>query len=243
MLVSNLSRIKRFRPVLHGKEALNISRSYATNDPPGGHHGANLTAKKVFDAGFFWPSIYKDAHDWAKTVPLCRNKAEEQLSGLPNSIQNTPLVYSVQSLYMERHVIYIEFGSQSLLGLKNANIDLPNSRVINAKFQRNELSELLIKPMKNSLIYKEKTKRNSDAKIKNAFYNVGCPGFLKSLVLFVLQPQELHNPQLHLENPIPNLIDNVYLKAYFINGLRIYVETLRKTSRTMFHSSMGGSSI
>ncbi|GJT51484.1 reverse transcriptase domain-containing protein [Tanacetum coccineum] len=30
----------------------------------------------------------------------------------------------------------------------------------------------------------------------------GCPGFLKSLVLFVLRSQELHNPQLHLGIPI-----------------------------------------
>nr|GEY49082.1 reverse transcriptase domain-containing protein [Tanacetum cinerariifolium] len=29
----------------------------------GGHHGANLTAKKVFDASFFWPTIFKDAHE------------------------------------------------------------------------------------------------------------------------------------------------------------------------------------
>ncbi|GJX10388.1 hypothetical protein Tco_0200247 [Tanacetum coccineum] len=31
--------------------------------PTGGHHGANYTAKKVFDAGFYWPMIYRDAHD------------------------------------------------------------------------------------------------------------------------------------------------------------------------------------
>ncbi|GJW78049.1 reverse transcriptase domain-containing protein [Tanacetum coccineum] len=35
-----------------------------TNGPTGGHHSANLTAKKVFDAGFFWPTIYKDAHEF-----------------------------------------------------------------------------------------------------------------------------------------------------------------------------------
>ncbi|GJU80429.1 reverse transcriptase domain-containing protein [Tanacetum coccineum] len=29
----------------------------------GGHYGANYTAKKVFDSGFYWPTIYKDAHD------------------------------------------------------------------------------------------------------------------------------------------------------------------------------------
>nr|GEY08399.1 reverse transcriptase domain-containing protein [Tanacetum cinerariifolium] len=33
---------------------------------PEGHHGANLTAKKVFDSGFFWPTIYKDAHELVK---------------------------------------------------------------------------------------------------------------------------------------------------------------------------------
>nr|GFA66063.1 reverse transcriptase domain-containing protein [Tanacetum cinerariifolium] len=33
----------------------------------GGHHGANLTAKKVFDSDFFWPTIYKDAHEFVKT--------------------------------------------------------------------------------------------------------------------------------------------------------------------------------
>ncbi|GKD61604.1 reverse transcriptase domain-containing protein [Tanacetum coccineum] len=48
--------------VCHGKEALDILEAYH-NGPIEGHHGANLTAKKVFDAGFFWPSIYKDAHE------------------------------------------------------------------------------------------------------------------------------------------------------------------------------------
>ncbi|GJW92176.1 reverse transcriptase domain-containing protein [Tanacetum coccineum] len=44
------------------KEALDILEA-CHNGPTGGHHGANLTAKKVFDAGFFWPTIYKDAHE------------------------------------------------------------------------------------------------------------------------------------------------------------------------------------
>ncbi|GJR47332.1 reverse transcriptase domain-containing protein [Tanacetum coccineum] len=53
------------RRCVHGKEALDILEA-CHNGPTGGHHGANLTAKKVFDAGFFWPSIYKDAHEDAK---------------------------------------------------------------------------------------------------------------------------------------------------------------------------------
>ncbi|GJY19520.1 reverse transcriptase domain-containing protein [Tanacetum coccineum] len=50
---------------VHGKEALDILEA-CHNGPTGGHHGANLTARKVFDAGFFWPTIYKDAHELIK---------------------------------------------------------------------------------------------------------------------------------------------------------------------------------
>ncbi|GJV90125.1 reverse transcriptase domain-containing protein [Tanacetum coccineum] len=46
------------RRCVHGKEAFDILEA-CHNGPTGGHHGANLTAKKVFDAGFFWPTIYK----------------------------------------------------------------------------------------------------------------------------------------------------------------------------------------
>ncbi|GKF36485.1 reverse transcriptase domain-containing protein, partial [Tanacetum coccineum] len=50
---------------VHGKEAFDILEA-CHNGPMGGHHGANLIAKKVFDAGFFWPTIYKDAHELVK---------------------------------------------------------------------------------------------------------------------------------------------------------------------------------
>nr|GEV60863.1 reverse transcriptase domain-containing protein [Tanacetum cinerariifolium] len=39
--------------------------------PTRGHHGANLTAKKEFDVGFFWPSIYCDAYEMIKTCDIC----------------------------------------------------------------------------------------------------------------------------------------------------------------------------
>nr|GEY25663.1 hypothetical protein [Tanacetum cinerariifolium] len=49
-----------------GQEAFEILKA-CHEGPSGGHHGANLTAKKVFDAGFFWPSNYRDAHEMIKT--------------------------------------------------------------------------------------------------------------------------------------------------------------------------------
>ncbi|GKC38728.1 reverse transcriptase domain-containing protein [Tanacetum coccineum] len=36
--------------------------------PTSGHYGPNVTAKKVIDSGFYWPTIIKEAHT---LVPLC----------------------------------------------------------------------------------------------------------------------------------------------------------------------------
>nr|GEZ38439.1 reverse transcriptase domain-containing protein [Tanacetum cinerariifolium] len=60
---------------VHGKEALEILEA-CNNGPTGGHHGANLTAKKVFDAGFFWPTIYKDAHELVKHCDSCQRQGK-----------------------------------------------------------------------------------------------------------------------------------------------------------------------
>nr|GFB44620.1 reverse transcriptase domain-containing protein [Tanacetum cinerariifolium] len=50
------------RRCVYGKEAVDILTA-CHNGPTGGHHGANYTAKKVFDSGFYWPTIYRDAQD------------------------------------------------------------------------------------------------------------------------------------------------------------------------------------
>nr|GEU77482.1 reverse transcriptase domain-containing protein [Tanacetum cinerariifolium] len=73
---------------VHGKEALDILVAWH-NGPTGGHHGANLTAKKIFDFGFFWPTIYKDAHEFVKNCDLCQRQGKiSQRDEMPqNSIQ------------------------------------------------------------------------------------------------------------------------------------------------------------
>ncbi|GJU91273.1 hypothetical protein Tco_1303696 [Tanacetum coccineum] len=45
------------RRCVHGQEAIDILKA-CHEGPTGGHHSANLTARKVFDTGFFWPTIY-----------------------------------------------------------------------------------------------------------------------------------------------------------------------------------------
>ncbi|GJZ46769.1 reverse transcriptase domain-containing protein, partial [Tanacetum coccineum] len=50
------------RQCVYGQEAVDILMA-CHNGPTRGHHGANYTAKKVFDSGFYWSTIYRDAHD------------------------------------------------------------------------------------------------------------------------------------------------------------------------------------
>ncbi|GJY92657.1 reverse transcriptase domain-containing protein [Tanacetum coccineum] len=50
------------RQCVHGHEAIDILKA-CHNGPTRGHHGPNYTAKKVFDFGFYLPTIYRDAHD------------------------------------------------------------------------------------------------------------------------------------------------------------------------------------
>ncbi|GJY00371.1 reverse transcriptase domain-containing protein [Tanacetum coccineum] len=66
----------------------------------------------------------------------------------------------------------IELGHKAYWALKHANFDLETSGD-HRKVQLNELNELRDHAYENSLIYKEKTKRIHDSKIKNRVFNVG----------------------------------------------------------------------
>ncbi|GJS27352.1 reverse transcriptase domain-containing protein [Tanacetum coccineum] len=61
------------RRCVSGQEAVDILTA-CHSGPTGGHYGANYTAKKVFDSGFYWPTIYKDAHELVKNCDSCQLK-------------------------------------------------------------------------------------------------------------------------------------------------------------------------
>ncbi|GJU67546.1 reverse transcriptase domain-containing protein [Tanacetum coccineum] len=56
---------------MFGQEAKQILL-HCHHGPAGGHHGANATARKVFECGFYWPIIYKDAHEFVKACDACQ---------------------------------------------------------------------------------------------------------------------------------------------------------------------------
>nr|GEW28657.1 reverse transcriptase domain-containing protein [Tanacetum cinerariifolium] len=63
------------RRCVAGKEAIDILNA-CHSGPTGDHYGASYTAKKVFDSGFYCPSIYKDAFELVKRCDSCQRQGK-----------------------------------------------------------------------------------------------------------------------------------------------------------------------
>nr|GEY69924.1 reverse transcriptase domain-containing protein [Tanacetum cinerariifolium] len=85
----------------------------------------------------------------------------------------TPIGCTPYKLVYEKSChLPIELERKAYWALKHVNFDLKNTGD-HQKLQLNELNELRDQAYKNSLIYKEKTKKIHDFKIKNRIFNVG----------------------------------------------------------------------
>nr|GEX15360.1 reverse transcriptase domain-containing protein [Tanacetum cinerariifolium] len=194
------------------QEAIDILKA-CHSGPTGGHYGANYTAKKVFDSGFYRPTLYKDAFELVKHCDSCQRQGKiPQRDEMPqNSIQvevtNRGLKRILERTVGENHTLWsdkledalwafrttfktpisctpyrlvygkschlpLELEHKAFWALKHANFNLKTAGD-HRKLQLNKLSELRDQAYENSLIYKERTKKLHDAKIKNRIFNVG----------------------------------------------------------------------
>nr|GEZ13386.1 reverse transcriptase domain-containing protein [Tanacetum cinerariifolium] len=205
------------RRCVAGQEAVDILTA-CHSGPTGGHYGANYTAKKVFDSGFYWPTIYKDTFELVKNCDSCQRQGKisqrdempqntiqvceifdvwgiDFMGPFPNSKGNKHILVAVDYLskwveakalptndarvvvkfllvYGKSCHLPLELEHKAYCALKHANFDLKTVGD-HRKLQLNELHELRDQAYENSLIYKERTKKLHDSKIKNRIFNVG----------------------------------------------------------------------
>ena len=44
------------------------------SSPVGGHHGGMRTVQKILQCWYYWPTIYKDAHVYARACDQCQRQ-------------------------------------------------------------------------------------------------------------------------------------------------------------------------
>ncbi|GKE65551.1 reverse transcriptase domain-containing protein [Tanacetum coccineum] len=50
--------------------------AHCHSGPTGGHHSASITGRKVYESGFYWPSIFKDAKDYVMRCDACQRSGK-----------------------------------------------------------------------------------------------------------------------------------------------------------------------
>nr|GEY44159.1 hypothetical protein [Tanacetum cinerariifolium] len=103
---------------VHRKKAYDILKA-CHEGPTGGHHGANFTAKKVFDAGFFWPTIYKDAYDLYGVIHRLSTAYHPQTSGQVE-VSNRGLKRILERTVRENRVFWSEKLDDALWAFRTA---------------------------------------------------------------------------------------------------------------------------
>ncbi|GJS97883.1 reverse transcriptase domain-containing protein [Tanacetum coccineum] len=76
------------RRCIGGDEVLEILAHYHSG-PTRGHHSASATRRKIYESGFYWPNIFKDAKDYVTKCDACQKSRKiSSRSEMPqNNIQ------------------------------------------------------------------------------------------------------------------------------------------------------------
>nr|GEZ81907.1 reverse transcriptase domain-containing protein [Tanacetum cinerariifolium] len=99
---------------VHGQEAIDIPAA-CHNGPIGGHYGAHLTAKKVFDSVFYWPTIYRDARDL-----VTRCDAYQRHDKWPSGSFNRGLKRILERTIRENHASWSDKLDDALWAFRTA---------------------------------------------------------------------------------------------------------------------------
>nr|GEV70479.1 reverse transcriptase domain-containing protein [Tanacetum cinerariifolium] len=159
------------RRYVAGKEAIDILNA-CHSGPTGGHYEANYTAKKVFDSGDKpWIETYSRKDDGRNRASRS-DKLEDALWAFQTAFKTFVGCTPYRLVYGKACHLPLELEHKAYWALKHANFDLKTAGD-HQKLQLNELNELRDQAYENFLIYKERTKKLHDDKIKNRLFKVG----------------------------------------------------------------------
>ncbi|GJS98483.1 reverse transcriptase domain-containing protein [Tanacetum coccineum] len=186
------------RRCVAGSETLEIL-AHCHSGPTGGHHIANVTAKKVYESGFYWSSVFKDANEYVEAQALPTNDArvvvkflrqlfarfrvpKALISDKKTHFCNSQLEKALQR-YDVTHKLSMAYHPQS-----NGQTEVTNKAIkrilersvgynpkgwsenlndaLSRLMQLNELAELRDDAYENTRIYKERTKKWHDSRLR-----------------------------------------------------------------------------
>ncbi|GKB68962.1 reverse transcriptase domain-containing protein, partial [Tanacetum coccineum] len=179
------------RRCIFGQEVVDILAAFH-NIPTRGHHGVNYTAKKVMlkygvthrlstayhpqTSGQVEVSNRDLKRILERTVgencALWSDKLDDALWSFGTAFKTPIGCTRYKLVYGKACHLPIELEHKAYWALKHCNFVLKTVGD-HQKVQMNELNELRDQAYENSLIYKEKTKKIHDSKIKNRVFNVG----------------------------------------------------------------------
>ncbi|XP_076958124.1 uncharacterized protein LOC143633763 [Bidens hawaiensis] len=142
----------------------------------GGHLGAHATAQKVFDSGFYWPTIVKDAEEFVKLCDACQRtvgagqkdwseKLDDALWAFRTAYKTLLGTTPFMLVYGKSCYLPVELEHRAYWALKTVNVDL-TAAVRKRYFQIHELEELRDAAYFRSLNIKENTKSLHDRCLK-----------------------------------------------------------------------------
>ncbi|GJW36295.1 reverse transcriptase domain-containing protein [Tanacetum coccineum] len=155
------------RQCVAGNEILEIL-AHCHSGPTRGHHSASITGRKVYESGFFWPNIFKDAKDYVMRCDACQRSGN--ISSRSEMPQNNIHVLDYVSKWVEAQALPTNDARIMMKFLRRllARFGVPKSLITTAKnrfIELNELMELRDGSYENNRIYKERKKRWHDSRL------------------------------------------------------------------------------